>query len=112
MRPQAVYRRSHDGSVTSPGQIPVWVTSGSTDVTEDTEIGVLGADSVDAAMTDSELPKGMGAPAPRALTSAEYTTLEQLHGVPAADLTKLHGVGPKAVGVLQEALEQHGYALG
>jgi DNA uptake protein ComE-like DNA-binding protein len=31
--------------------------------------------------------------------------------VPAAELKKLHGVGPKAVRLLQEALEQQGMSL-
>jgi hypothetical protein len=66
-----------------------------------------------AGMTDgSDLPRGIGAPATRALTAAGFTRLEQLHGVPAAELSKLHGVGPKAIRVLGEVLEHHGYALG
>jgi hypothetical protein len=32
--------------------------------------------------------------------------------VPAADLGKLHGVGPKALRLLQEALQQQGMSLG
>lgn len=61
---------------------------------------------------ESDLPKGIGAPATRALAAAGYTALAQLHGVPAAELKKLHGMGPKAIRVLEEALEQHGFALG
>lgn len=53
------------------------------------------------------LPK-IGAPASRALAQAGYTRLSQLSGVSAADLLKLHGVGPKAIRILREALAQQG----
>jgi hypothetical protein len=58
------------------------------------------------------LPRNIGAPATRALTAAGYTELSQLANVPVAELRKLHGVGPKALRLLQEALEQHGLSLG
>jgi hypothetical protein len=58
------------------------------------------------------LPRNIGAPATRALTAAGYTNLRQLANVPVADLKKLHGVGPKALRLLQEALEQQGLSLG
>jgi hypothetical protein len=61
---------------------------------------------------DAGLPRSIGAPATRALTAAGYTRLSQLANVPAAELEKLHGVGPKAVRLLAEALEQHGMSLG
>ncbi|MEU8330538.1 helix-hairpin-helix domain-containing protein [Micromonospora sp. NPDC048839] len=57
------------------------------------------------------LPK-IGAPATRALHNAGYTTLRQLAGVPRSDLAKLHGMGPKALGILQAALEEHNLELG
>jgi 3-deoxy-D-arabino-heptulosonate 7-phosphate (DAHP) synthase len=46
------------------------------------------------------------------VTAAGYTELRQLANVPITDLKKLHGVGPKALRLLQEALEQHGMSLG
>jgi hypothetical protein len=61
-------------------------------------------------MTDG-FPKGVGAPATRALLGAGYTELEQLDGVPAAELKKLHGMGPKALQVLQEALAAQGKSM-
>lgn len=64
------------------------------------------------ATPDPGLPGNIGAPATRALTAAGYTELGQLAGVPAADLGKLHGVGPKALRLLQEALERQGMSLG
>ncbi len=62
--------------------------------------------------TPPDLPRGIGAPATRALTGAGYTRLEQLAGVPETDLAGLHGVGPKAVRILREALEDRGLSLG
>ena len=61
---------------------------------------------------ETGFPRGIGAPATRALTGAGYTDLKQLAGVPAAELKRLHGMGPKALRLLQEALEQHGLSLG
>jgi len=61
---------------------------------------------------DAGLPAAIGAPATRALISAGYTELRQLSGVPVSELRKLHGVGPKALRLLQEALERQGLSLG
>jgi hypothetical protein len=61
---------------------------------------------------DASLARSIGAPATRALTAAGYTELRQLADVPASELKKLHGVGPKALKLLQEALEQQGLSLG
>jgi hypothetical protein len=58
-----------------------------------------------------DLPK-IGAPATRALNGAGYVSLRQLADVRRADLAKLHGMGPKALRILQEALEEHGLTLG
>ncbi len=57
------------------------------------------------------LPRGIGAPATRALTGAGYTRLGQLDGVPRDELAALHGVGPKALRILQEELEARGLSL-
>jgi len=46
------------------------------------------------------------------LTAAGYTKLNQLAGVPAAELSALHGVGPKALRLLQEALQAQGQVAG
>jgi hypothetical protein len=59
-----------------------------------------------------DLPKGSGAPARRALVAAGYTRLTQLANVPLAELKQLHGVGPRALTRLQEALEQQDMSLG
>ncbi|TCB93376.1 DNA-binding protein [Micromonospora zingiberis] len=57
------------------------------------------------------LPK-IGAPATRALDNSGYSTLRDLAGVPRAELAKLHGMGPKALGIIQDALEKHNLSLG
>jgi hypothetical protein len=57
------------------------------------------------------LPR-IGAPATRALTTAGYSSLGQLAGVPRAELAALHGMGPKALRILEEALAEHGLRLG
>jgi hypothetical protein len=57
-------------------------------------------------------PKGIGAPATRALTAAGYRELTELDKVPAAELQKLHGMGPRALRILQRALEEIGLSLG
>jgi predicted flap endonuclease-1-like 5' DNA nuclease len=57
-------------------------------------------------------PKGIGAPATRALVGAGYTKLTELANVPETELKKLHGMGPKALRVLREALEESGHSLG
>ena len=57
------------------------------------------------------LPK-IGAPATRALNAAGYTSLGQLAGVPKEQLAKLHGVGPRALRILEAALAEHGLSLG
>jgi hypothetical protein len=63
-------------------------------------------------MTSPEpFPRSIGRPATGALLAAGYTGLSQLDGVPAADLLRLHGVGPKAVAVLREALAARGLGL-
>ncbi|GAA1073260.1 MULTISPECIES: helix-hairpin-helix domain-containing protein [Kitasatospora] len=66
-------------------------------------------------MTDQpqgDLPRNIGAPATRALTGAGYTRLDDLAGVPVAELKKLHGMGPKALERLQAALTERGKSLG
>lgn len=57
------------------------------------------------------LPPAIGRPATRALHEAGFTDLGRLDGVPAADLLRLHGVGPKAVAVLRAALAERGLSL-
>src|SRR5690349_11291394 len=53
----------------------------------------------------------IGAPATRALAGEGYTTLKQLTKVSEAELAQLHGVGPKALRLLGEALKQKGWSF-
>ncbi|MCH7232493.1 hypothetical protein L0U85_16765 [Glycomyces sp. L485] len=52
-----------------------------------------------------DLPKAIGRPATRALANAGVTTLDQVAGLSDSELKGLHGVGPRAVRILREALE-------
>ncbi|MFK3729074.1 DNA-binding protein [Streptomyces sp. NPDC088090] len=63
-------------------------------------------------LPETDFPRGVGAPATRALVAAGYSRLDRLADVPAAELAALHGVGPKALRVLGEALAEHGRSLG
>ena len=56
------------------------------------------------------LPK-LGAPATRSIQAAGYTELRQLAGVRRSDLAALHGMGPKALGIIEAALKEPGFNL-
>lgn len=58
-----------------------------------------------------DLPK-IGRPANRALLAIGVTTLDQVAPMSEAELLALHGVGPRAIRILREALEQQGRGLG
>jgi 3-methyladenine DNA glycosylase AlkD len=58
----------------------------------------------------SELPK-ISKPANRELYNAGFYTLEQFTDVTEADILKIHGVGPKAVRILKEALHEKGLSF-
>ncbi len=59
----------------------------------------------DAPKTD--FPKTSG-PAESALIAAGYTRMSQLTKVSEMDLLKLHGMGPKAIRILRDALKAQG----
>jgi hypothetical protein len=59
----------------------------------------------------SAFPKGMGKPALRALASAGLDRLDQMTGVTESELLALHGVGPKAIGIIKVALRAQGKSL-
>ncbi|MFH9133435.1 DNA-binding protein [Streptomyces sp. NPDC017524] len=58
-----------------------------------------------------DFPHGAGNPARRALRAAGYTSLARLTTVTAAEVLALHGVGPKAIRALREALAAEGLAF-
>lgn len=59
---------------------------------------------------ESNLPK-IGNPATNALRHIGITQLEQLSTWSEAELLKVHGVGPKAVGILREAMQAKGLSF-
>src|SRR5689334_17603108 len=61
--------------------------------------------------TGNGFPRGIGAPATRALIGAGFTKLEDLTNATEAELMALHGFGPKALRILQAALNDAGLAL-
>jgi hypothetical protein len=60
---------------------------------------------------ESDLPPRLAKPAQRALVAAGYVRLEQLATVSEAELLKLHGMGPKALGQLRQALADKGLSF-
>lgn len=56
-------------------------------------------------------PKGTGRPAAGAFFAAGYTSLDSLAGASESALARLHGVGPKALQVVKEALDARGSGL-
>jgi hypothetical protein len=63
-----------------------------------------------AAKQESDLPK-IGQPAVRALEAVGVRRLEQLTGFSESELRQLHGMGPKALGILRQALAERGLAF-
>lgn len=57
-----------------------------------------------------DLPASIGRPATRALANAGITTLNQVAAMSDAELAALHGLGPKALGILREAVDSRGTA--
>jgi len=57
---------------------------------------------------EDDLPPKLSSPARRALAQAGYRRLDQLTTVTEAELGRLHGMGPKALGQLRDALHRRG----
>lgn len=57
------------------------------------------------------LPSNIGQPATSALQAANITSLEALSKMTEKDLSNLHGVGPKAVGILKQCLDENKMCL-
>jgi hypothetical protein len=58
------------------------------------------------ASATSELPPTIGRPATQGLLNAGLVTLDDVSSKSEAELLAIHGVGPKAVRILTEALER------
>lgn len=59
---------------------------------------------------ESDLP-WMSKPANRELLNAGYYKLEQFTEVTEKEISKIHGVGPKAIRILNEALQERGLSF-
>lgn len=62
-------------------------------------------------LPESDLPERLAKPAQRALAGAGYTQLEQLTKVSEDEVLKLHGMGPKALDQLRQALTEKGLSF-
>ena len=60
---------------------------------------------------ETDLPKGLAAPARRALAGAGYQRLAQLSKVSEAEIKQLHGIGPNALKQLRAALKAKGLSF-
>ena len=60
---------------------------------------------------ESDLPSELSAPAQRALDGAGIYRLNQLTKVSEAEIARLHGIGPKALNQLRQALAAKGLAF-
>lgn len=61
--------------------------------------------------TTHEFPRSIGKPATNALLRQGVTTLKQLTKFSEQELLAIHGVGPKAVGILKNLLAEKGWSL-
>ncbi|MGI8403289.1 MAG: DNA-binding protein [Thermomicrobiales bacterium] len=57
---------------------------------------------------ESDLPPGISAPARRALAGVRIESLEQCATRTEAEILELHGMGPKALGIIRSALDAKG----
>ncbi len=62
-------------------------------------------------MSQPDVLPRIGAPATRALTSVGITRLSQLTDHRAEELLKLHGMGPRAIKILRQALADQGLSF-
>lgn len=57
------------------------------------------------------LPAGIGNPARNTLEAAGVTRLDRLTDKTEREIAALHGMGPKALGILRDALATHGQSF-
>ncbi|NEU29236.1 DNA-binding protein [bacterium LRH843] len=60
---------------------------------------------------ENDLPAGLARPAKRALENAGYIELWQFTKLTEAEMLQLHGVGPKATGLIRSALKAKGLSF-
>jgi hypothetical protein len=56
----------------------------------------------------TDLPEGLAAPARRALAQAGFIRIEQFTDLTEAEVSELHGLGPKAIDLIRLALTARG----
>ncbi|SFI50872.1 hypothetical protein SAMN02799624_01114 [Paenibacillus sp. UNC496MF] len=61
-----------------------------------------------ASLPGTDLPAGLSKPARRALANAGLTGLAQVARLSAGEFLALHGIGPKAVDLIREAMAVKG----
>ncbi|MBX3013724.1 MAG: hypothetical protein KF832_19540 [Caldilineaceae bacterium] len=66
---------------------------------------------MDNQQSHTDFPRTIGRPARSALAAAGYTHLEHLTTISEKELLKLHGMGPKALGILRQTLAEMGLAF-
>ncbi|MED4455543.1 DNA-binding protein [Metabacillus fastidiosus] len=59
----------------------------------------------------SDLPEKLAKPALRALTGAGYIRLDQFTELTESDVLQLHGIGPKALDQIRQALSARGLSF-
>lgn len=59
----------------------------------------------------SDLPEKLAKPALRALTGAGYIRLDQFTELTESDVLQLHGMGPKALDQIRQALSARGLSF-
>lgn len=64
----------------------------------------------DKGQTQTDFPK-TSEPAKNALLAAGYKHLEDLTKATEAEIARLHGMGPKALGILKAAMAERGLAF-
>jgi predicted flap endonuclease-1-like 5' DNA nuclease len=67
--------------------------------------------ATDESGSDSEFPSGIGKVATRQLALNGYTRYDQLTEVSAAELHRIHGIGPKTIRILREELADRGLSF-
>lgn len=67
--------------------------------------------SAEDVVESTEFTSRIGKVAPRELALNGYTRYEQLTSVTAAELLKIHGVGPKAIRILEAELTARGLSF-
>jgi hypothetical protein len=61
--------------------------------------------------SEAQFPKGIAKPALRALASVGISRLDQITRYTESQLLALHGMGPKAIGIIKTALQARGKSL-